>query len=180
MSANISLTSGDVGLGNVPNVDTSNASNITSGTLDKMRINLPMISYDDRLVVGRTSDGIYTFNTDGIVLSGCYTYNLTNATYLYDIVNNSPFASDKTAVRIIRIHPTGGSTLQFRDSASASYTSSFGATFYGQTITSTWYTQGCTYIVSTTMANAQKWTYTSAWQVKYSGSALIEEVRVRV
>ena len=38
LSANVTVTKGDVGLGDVPNVDTTNAANISSGTLDVGRL----------------------------------------------------------------------------------------------------------------------------------------------
>ena len=38
LSADVTVTKGDVGLGNVANVDTTNATNITSGTLDVARL----------------------------------------------------------------------------------------------------------------------------------------------
>lgn len=38
LSSNVSVTKSDVGLGNVANVDTTNATNITSGTLDVARL----------------------------------------------------------------------------------------------------------------------------------------------
>lgn len=38
LSSDVTVTKGDVGLGNVANVDTTNATNITSGTLDVARL----------------------------------------------------------------------------------------------------------------------------------------------
>ena len=38
LSSNVTVTKSDVGLGNVANVDTTNATNITSGTLDVARL----------------------------------------------------------------------------------------------------------------------------------------------
>lgn len=38
LSADVTVTKGDVGLGNVANVDTTNASNITTGTMDVARL----------------------------------------------------------------------------------------------------------------------------------------------
>lgn len=60
-----SVTASQVGLGNVKNVDQTNAANITAGELNKLRIGAGLIIAGDNIIVSRNaSTGVYTITAN--------------------------------------------------------------------------------------------------------------------
>lgn len=87
LSANVTVTKSDVELGNVPNVNCQNASNITSGSLAVARIASGLIVAGDNITVSRNaSTGVYTITANfGSVAP--YVANLTTSSWSGSIGN---------------------------------------------------------------------------------------------
>lgn len=64
-TGNVTLAKADVGLGNVQNVDTTNASNIDSGSLAIARIASGLLKSGSNVSVSRGADGSYTISATG-------------------------------------------------------------------------------------------------------------------
>jgi hypothetical protein len=82
LSANISLSASDIGLGNVPNIDATNATNITSGTLPDARLssNIPKLNTANIF----TSTGQFTQLGVGIAADSLYRIKLPVGTTTAD------------------------------------------------------------------------------------------------
>ena len=154
------VTKAQVGLGNVDDVKQYSASNPPP--------------YPVTSVNGNT--GAVSIGT----LSGCYMLNLTTGKTLSSIVNESPFDSDDTTVMILRIHPFQGRTIQYRNSSTDIYNSAKEMTFYGQTVTTTWWSYGCVYVDQQSGTNEELWNYTNGWEISSTGNVIIEEVRRKI
>ena len=158
-SGAVTLSKSDVGLGNVDDVKQYSASNPPP---------YPVTSVNGK--TGAVNIGTY---------SGCYNLNLTSGKKLYELVSESPFASDDSSVVMLKIYPLDGRTVQFRSSSSGLYESAFDMTFFGGVVTSTWWCRGCSYIDSQSNLHAQMWEYGAGWEVSSSGNVVIEEVRTK-
>lgn len=158
-SGAVTLSKSDVGLDNVDDVKQYSASNPPP--------------YPVKSVNGKT--GAVNIGT----YSGCYNLNLTSEKKLYELVSESPFASDDSSVVMLKIYPLDGRTVQFRSSSSGLYESAFDMTFFGDMVTSTWWCRGCSYIDSQSNLHAQMWEYGTGWEVSSSGNVIIEEVRTK-
>lgn len=159
-SGAVTLSKSDVGLGNIDNVKQYSASNPPP--------------YPVTSVNGNT--GAVSIGT----LSGCYMLNLTTGKTLSSIVSESPFDSDDTAVTILRIHPFQGRTIQYRNSSTDIYNSAKEMTFYGQMVTTTWWSYGCVYVDQQSGNNKELWNYTNGWEISSTGNVIIEEVRSKI
>lgn len=159
-SGAVTLSKSDVGLGNIDNVKQYSASNPPP--------------YPVTSVNGNT--GAVSIGT----LSGCYMLNLTTGKTLSSIVSESPFDSDDTAVTILRIHPFQGRTIQYRNSSTGIYNSAKEMTFYGQMVTTTWWSYGCVYVDQQSGTNEELWNYTNGWEISSTGNVIIEEVRSKI
>jgi lysophospholipase L1-like esterase len=78
------ISSADVGLGNVPNVDATNASNISTGTLSDARLsgNVPLLNATNTFTANQTING-------GLTVSGA----ITNTALTSSIAAKAPIAS---------------------------------------------------------------------------------------
>lgn len=159
-SGDVTLSKSDVGLNNVDNIKQYSADNPPP--------------YPVTSVNGNT--GAVSIGT----LSGCYMLNLTTGKTLSSIVNESPFDSDDTVVTILRIHPLQGRTIQYRSSSTDIYNSAKEMTFYGQIVTTTWWSYGCVYVDQQSGTNEELWNYTNGWEISSTGDVIIEEVRRKI